>query len=94
LVSEQLYESIWSHLSTVAFRQGWLDAGGVKTRYAQAGDLDARAVIMLHGTGGTWEAFCATLGEHAKHFNCYAIDMVGSGYSEKPRRWGSERGVL
>ena len=86
-MSEQhRYESIWSHLSTVAFTQGWLNANGVKTRYVQAGNPDAPALIMLHGTGGTWEAFCATLGEHAKHFNCYAIDMVGSGYSEKPRR--------
>jgi 2-hydroxy-6-oxonona-2,4-dienedioate hydrolase len=41
---------------------------------------------MLHGTGGSWEAFCATLGPHAKHFNCYAIDFMGSGYSDKPRR--------
>jgi 2-hydroxy-6-oxonona-2,4-dienedioate hydrolase len=39
---------------------------------------------MLHGTGGSWEAFCGNLGAHAKSFNCYAIDMVGSGFSDKP----------
>ena len=85
LVSEKGYESIWTHLSTVPFQQGWLDAGGIKTRYVHAGSPNTPALIMLHGTGGTWEAFCANLGEHAKHFNCYALDFMGSGYSDKPR---------
>jgi len=80
------YESIWTHLSTLAFRQGWIDAGGVSTRYVQAGSEKAPALIMLHGTGGTWEAYMATLGPHAQHFNCFAIDFMGSGYSEKPPR--------
>ena len=80
------YESIWTHLSGVAFRQDWIDAGGVRTRFVQAGPKDAPAVIMMHGTGGTWEAYMATLGPHAEHFNCFAIDFVGSGYSDKPRR--------
>lgn len=80
------YESIWTHLRTVAFTQGYVDAGGVRTRYARAGSPDAPALIMLHGTGGTWEAFMATLGPHAEHFNCFAIDFMGSGYSEKPPR--------
>ena len=70
----------------VAFRQDWIDAGGVKTRYVQAGSKDAPALIMLHGTGGTWEAYMATLGPLATHFNCFAIDFMGSGYSEKPHR--------
>ncbi len=80
------YESIWTHLSTVAFRQDWIDAGGVRTRYVQAGPADAPAVVMMHGTGGTWEAYMATLGRHAQHFNCFAIDFLGSGYSDKPPR--------
>jgi 2-hydroxy-6-oxonona-2,4-dienedioate hydrolase len=80
------YRSIWSHLSTVAFRQDWIVAGGVKTRFVQAGPRDAPAVIMLHGTGGTWEGFCANLGPLSAHFNCLALDLVGSGYSDKPDR--------
>ena len=80
------YESIWSHLSQVAFRQDWVDAGGVRTRYVQAGPKDAPTLMMLHGTGGTWEAYMATLGAHARHFNCFAIDFMGSGYSGKPPR--------
>ncbi len=85
-MSTTAYESIWSHLSTVAFRQDWIDAGGIKTRYVQAGSRDAPALIMLHGTGGTWEAYMATLGPLSKHFNCFAIDFMGSGFSGKPQR--------
>ncbi|OTP76196.1 2-hydroxymuconic semialdehyde hydrolase [Caballeronia sordidicola] len=39
---------------------------------------------MLHGTAGSLEAFCANLGEHSKHFNCYAIDLIGTGLTDKP----------
>jgi 2-hydroxy-6-oxonona-2,4-dienedioate hydrolase len=84
LSDQSAYESIWTHLSTVAFRQGWIDAGGIKTRYVQAGPPDAPALVMLHGTGGTWEAYCATIGPHSRYFNCFALDFLGSGYSEKP----------
>lgn len=78
------HRSIWGHLLRVPFRQDWVDAGGVRTRYAQAGPKGAPALIMLHGTGSSWECFCANLEAHSKHFNCYAIDMVGSGFSDKP----------
>jgi 2-hydroxy-6-oxonona-2,4-dienedioate hydrolase len=76
--------SIWGHLMRTAFRQGWVDVAGVSTRYVQAGPSDAPVVVMLHGTGSSWECFSANLEAHAKHFNCYAIDMVGSGLTDKP----------
>lgn len=78
------HRSIWGHLMKTAFTQGWVDAGGIRTRYVQAGPKDAPAVVMLHGTGSSWECFAATLESHAQHFNCYAIDMVGTGYTDKP----------
>lgn len=78
------YESIWTHLSKVPFKLDWADAGGIRTRYIQAGDPKAPALVMIHGTGGSLEAFCANLGAHSRHFNCVAIDLVGSGYSDKP----------
>ncbi|CAN5758511.1 alpha/beta fold hydrolase [soil metagenome] len=80
------YESIWTHLSTVAFKLGWIDAGGISTRYMQAGDPSKPALIMIHGTAGSLEGFCANMGEHSKHFNCFAFDLVGAGYSDKPDR--------
>jgi pimeloyl-ACP methyl ester carboxylesterase len=78
------YRSIWRHLMTVPFRQDYIDVAGIRTRYVQAGSPDKPAVLMLHGTAGTWECFAANLGAHAEHFNCYAFDMIGSGFSDKP----------
>ena len=80
----QDYRSIWTELLDVSFTQGWLDAGGVSTRYVEAGPASAPAVLMLHGTGGHWETFASNLGPMSKHFRCVAIDMVGNGFSEKP----------
>ena len=80
------YRSIWLDLQQASFRQGWVNAGGIRTRYAQAGRAGAPALMMLHGTAGSWEAFCRNLEAHAEHFDCYAIDMIGSGFSDKPDR--------
>ena len=82
--NEGEYRSIWTALRQVAFTQGWLDVGGVRTRYAEAGPPDAPAVLMLHGTGGHWETFAFNLGPMSEHFRCVAIDMVGNGFSSKP----------
>jgi|GEM_PF-1398075 len=81
---ETQYRSIWTHLYDVAFTQGFVDAGGVSTRYIQAGPRDAPAVIFLHGTAASWESCCANIRPHAAHFNTFAIDVVGAGLSDKP----------
>jgi 2-hydroxy-6-oxonona-2,4-dienedioate hydrolase len=78
------HRSIWGHLMKLAFRQGYVDAGGIRTRYVEAGPPDAPALIMIHGTGSSWECFCATLESHAEHFRCFALDLAGSGFSERP----------
>lgn len=82
--NEVPYRSIWGHLRDLAFTQGYVNAGGIRTRYVRAGDPAAPKVLMLHGTAGTWENFSANVAAHAEHFDCIAIDMVGSGYSDKP----------
>lgn len=79
-----VFRSIWSELRETAFRQGWIDAGGIRTRYVQAGPEDGPPLLMVHGTGGSWECFCANLAAFSKHFNCYAFDTVGAGFSSKP----------
>jgi 2-hydroxy-6-oxonona-2,4-dienedioate hydrolase len=78
------HRSIWTSLLTVPFEQRWVDAGGIATRYARTGAPDAPALIMLHGTAGSWEGFAANLGPLSQHHQCFAIDMVGSGFSDKP----------
>ena len=78
------YRSIWTSLYDVEFEQRWINANGIQTRYMHAGSSDAPVLIMLHGTAGSWEGFSANIGPLSKHFNCYAIDMVGSGFTDQP----------
>jgi 2-hydroxy-6-oxonona-2,4-dienedioate hydrolase len=78
------YQSIWTELREVAFRQGYVDAAGVRTRYVEAGPADAPAVVLLHGTGGHWETFARNLGPFSEHFRTIAFDMVGNGFSDRP----------
>ncbi|GAA1970413.1 alpha/beta fold hydrolase [Nocardioides panacihumi] len=78
------YRSIWSYLRELEFRQGFVDVGGVRTRYVEAGSPDLPHAILLHGTGGHWETFAPNLTALSEHYHCIAIDMVGNGFSEKP----------
>jgi 2-hydroxy-6-oxonona-2,4-dienedioate hydrolase len=79
-----VHESVWSDLQGVAFAQGYLDAGGVRTRYLHAGDTDKPALVLLHGSGGHAEAYVRNLEAHAEHFSTWSIDMLGHGYTDKP----------
>ncbi|MGE0034073.1 MAG: alpha/beta fold hydrolase [Xanthobacteraceae bacterium] len=78
------YQSVWKHMMTVPFRQDYVMADGLRTRYVQAGSPKSPALLLLHGTGGHWETFCANLGAFSEHFNCYAVDMMGCGFTDKP----------
>jgi len=46
--------SIWTDLMGVRFSQGYIDAGGIKTRVIEAGE--GPVLVFLHGTGGLAEA--------------------------------------
>jgi 2-hydroxy-6-oxonona-2,4-dienedioate hydrolase len=76
--------SIWSFMDKLAFTQGYVDVNGVQTRYVNAGPKDAPVVVMIHGMGGSWENFTANFPVFAQHFNTYAYDLKGHGYSGKP----------
>ena len=78
------YESIWSDLQGVPFSQGYLDAGGIRTRYLRAGDPERPVLLLLHGSGGHAEAYVRNLEAHAEHFWTWSIDMLGHGYTDKP----------
>lgn len=78
------FPSIWSALREVEFRQGYVDAGGVRTRYVESGVSDAPAVVMLHGTGAHWETFARNIGPYGEHFRTIAFDMIGNGFSGRP----------
>lgn len=83
-MSTDEYASIWTALREVEFRQGFIDAGGIHTRYVESGPDDAPAVVMLHGTGAHWETFARNVGPYGKHFRTIAFDMVGNGFSDRP----------
>ncbi|MBP6851508.1 MAG: alpha/beta fold hydrolase [Rhodoferax sp.] len=76
--------SIWQHLYATPHRLGWIDAGGVRTRYLEAGPAEAPPVLMLHGTAGSLENFCANYAAYAAHFRVIGIDMLGCGLTDKP----------
>ena len=78
------FESVWSDLQGVPFSQGYLDAGGVRTRYLHAGDPGKPTLVLLHGSGGHAEAYVRNLESHAEHFSTWSIDMLGHGYTDKP----------
>ena len=78
------HKSIWSDLQGVAFDQGFVNAGSVRTRYLHAGKKGMPALIFLHGTGGHAEAYVRNLEAHAEHFDVYALDLLGHGFSDKP----------
>lgn len=78
------YRSIWTELIGTPFKQAWVNAGGLKTRYVQAGDESKPPVVLLHGTAGSLENFGANIAAYAEHFNCIAFDMIGSGMTDKP----------
>ncbi len=76
--------SIWQQLFATPHRLGWVEARGVKTRYLEAGAADAPAVLLLHGTAGSLENFCANYAGYAQHFRVIGIDMLGCGLTDKP----------
>ena len=80
------YNSIWTDLQGVAFEQAYVDVDGVRTRYLRAGRKGALALIFIHGTGGHAEAYVRNLAAHGEHFDVYAIDMLGHGFTGKPDR--------
>jgi 2-hydroxy-6-oxonona-2,4-dienedioate hydrolase len=79
------------------FEDHYASVGGVKTRYWQAG-AQGSPVILLHGIGCSvldWEQNITPLA--ARH-RVYALDMIGSGLTEKPQQdytiWRLGRFVL
>jgi 2-hydroxy-6-oxonona-2,4-dienedioate hydrolase len=78
------HHSFWTDLRAGSFGQGYLTAGGIRTRYLHAGERGKPPLILIHGTGGHAEAYTRNLIAHGEHFDTYAIDLVGHGWSDKP----------
>ena len=70
-----------------------IDANGIRTNYLSSG-TGGETVVLIHGSGpgvtayANWRLVLPVLGEN---FTCYAPDMVGFGYSDRPE--GVEYGL-
>jgi 2-hydroxy-6-oxo-octa-2,4-dienoate hydrolase len=63
----------------------YVDAGGIKTNYLEAGD--GPPVVLVHGSGPGVTAYAnwrLTMPGLAPHFRVLAPDMAGFGFSDKP----------
>lgn len=79
------FASVWSDLTGSSFSQGYIEAGGIRTRYMMSGSPDKPLLLLLHGVGGHAEAYSRNLGPHGEHFFTVAIDMLGHGWTDKPK---------
>ncbi len=82
--NNEAHESFWVDLRGATFGQGYLDAGGIRTRYLHTGTSDKPPLILLHGTGGHADCYTRNLAQHGEHFDTWAIDMIGHGWTDKP----------
>lgn len=80
----EFHSSIWSDLTGVSFSQGFIDAGGIRTRFISSGTPDKPLLLLIHGTGGHAEAYSRNFEAHGEHFWTVAIDLIGHGWSDKP----------
>jgi pimeloyl-ACP methyl ester carboxylesterase len=64
-------------------RDQYIKIGDINTRYWASGDGET-AVILLHGLGSCIESWTYNIGALSQQHRVYAIDLVGSGRSDKP----------
>lgn len=82
--TDRAHWSVWTELLGVPFEQGYVQAGSIRTRYLRTGPRTGPAVILLHGFMSHADVFARNLAAHGVHFQTYAIDLVGMGFSDKP----------
>lgn len=72
-------------MSAAPWAYRWVKAGGIRTRYIEAGD--GPPLVLCHGGGPGYAADLAwpkNVPELAKHFRVLAIDVLGHGETDKP----------
>lgn len=68
-----------------------VEVGGRAVHYVEAGPEGAPAVVLVHGFYYSTFMWKETIAALSKHFRCYAIDLFGFGYSERPWPPGEPR---
>jgi pimeloyl-ACP methyl ester carboxylesterase len=79
----------WAQNRHVVFHSDhsrFVDVDGIRVHYQEAGERNAPALVLIHGFASStlvWSKVFLPLAEAG--FRVIAIDMLGYGYSEKPR---------
>lgn len=76
--------SMWLDMAACSHQIDYVDAGGIRTRYLEAGAGNRDTLIFLHGSDGYLEAYLRNIPPHAERYRVVVPDMVGHGYSDKP----------
>jgi 4,5:9,10-diseco-3-hydroxy-5,9,17-trioxoandrosta-1(10),2-diene-4-oate hydrolase len=70
-------------MSMQAPQDQYVQVGQIHTRFWTLGD-EGTAVVLVHGIGGSMEDWIHNIHALAEHHRVYALDLVGSGRSDKP----------
>ena len=70
-------------MSTQAPQVQYTKVGQINTRFWALGDKGS-TVLLIHGIGGSLEDWMLNANALAKHHRVYAMDLVGSGHTDKP----------
>jgi pimeloyl-ACP methyl ester carboxylesterase len=79
----------WHKCRNVIFHSDhsrFIDVDGLRVHYQEAGDKSAPALVLIHGFASStlvWSKVFLRLAEES--FRVIAVDMLGYGYSSKPR---------
>ncbi len=66
-------------------KEGYVDAGGIRTRYFETGD--GSPLLLIHGGGAGadgYSNFSHVMPTFGKHMRTIAVDMLGFGETDKP----------
>jgi len=74
----------WKAITLPPFKDRYVTANGVRTRYWSAGKGDV-PLVLLHGLSGSIEDWAGTLTPLAQSRRVIAIDLLGSGGTDKPK---------
>jgi pimeloyl-ACP methyl ester carboxylesterase len=70
-------------MSTQAPQVQYTKVGQINTRFWALGD-EGSTVLLIHGIGGSLEDWMLNSDALSEHHRVYALDLVGSGHSDKP----------
>ena len=75
----------WSEIDWTACTRR-VGVGGVELNYVDTGDPTGEPLLLIHGLGGSWEAWLPCLTALRQHHRVLAVDLPGFGASPVDRR--------